>query len=465
MVNRQELEKLLKISSHWTEIRFHKRDSRSMSVRKGELADMSSKNYEGVGLRVLVDGVFGFASTSDLSFKSLEKALRNAEKMALELRSRKKEKIKIQSTDRLAKTDFLLDGFNELSQMPLQEKFKVVQDSESKLRGSSKSVDSAACTYTEVYEDKIIMTSDGANTHMRLVRPELRLVAFASDGSKKAIGSESVGVTGGWECLFLNKNIEQYIDETTSQAVNLLKAPNARGGKQKVILSPSMVGILCHEAIGHTVEADFVRSGSVAEGKIGQMVASPLVTMCDSGHSEYTRGAGGQLPVDDEGVLTEKTFIIKNGKMNSYLHNRESAAEFGVAPTGNARAWEYSDEPLIRMRNTYIEPGKSKLSEMISGIEEGYFVDSPGGGQADATGEFMFGANRVREIKNGKLGQFVQKVTLSGMAFDVLKSVDAVSTDFKWDLGSGHCGKGQPAKVDAGGPYIRCEVLVGGAQK
>ena len=117
------------------------------------------------------------------------------------------------------------------------------------------------------------------------------------------------------------------------------------------------------------------------------------------------------------------------------------------------------------MRNTYIEPGKDRLEDMIAGIDDGYFVDGPEGGQADATGEFMFGASRVRRIRKGKLGETVQKLTVSGNAFDVLKSVDAVSTDFRWDLGSGHCGKGQPAKVDAGGPYLRCEILAGGAQK
>ncbi|HMY45460.1 MAG TPA: metallopeptidase TldD-related protein, partial [Leptospiraceae bacterium] len=95
---------------------------------------------------------------------------------------------------------------------------------------------------------------------------------------------------------------------------------------------------------------------------------------------------------------------------------------------------------------------------------EGFYIDGPEGGQADATGEFMFGASRVRKIKNGKLEGMVQKVSVSGNAFEVLSSVDAVSRDFQWDLGSGHCGKGQPAKVDAGGPFIRCKVLIGGEQ-
>ena len=157
--------------------------------------------------------------------------------------------------------------------------------------------------------------------------------------------------------------------------------------------------------------------------------------------------------------------IIKNGILSSYLHNRESAAIYGVEPTGNGRAWLYSDEPLIRMRNTYIEPGTQTLEEIISSTKEGYLVDCPLGGQADATGEFMFGAQKVTKIEKGKLTKMFRGATISGQAFEVLSTVDAVSREFLLDLGSGYCGKGQPAKVDAGGPYIRCRATIGGVQE
>lgn len=434
-----------------------------MGVRKGEVVEMSSRQTGGVGIRVLVDGAFGFASTTTLTRDGIEAALQRAEEMAKGLASKKTERIEL-APAKLAQGEFVLSGYQELEQMPLAEKFQMVRESESQMMKTSKQIEAASCQYSEVFEDKIICTSDGADAQVRLVRPELRFTAFASDGAKRATGHDAVGATGGWQCLFTNRNHDQFIDNAVSNAVTLLKAPPASGGRKKVILSPAMVGLLCHEAIGHTVEADFVASGSVVQGRLGTRVASDLVTMCDSGSSEYIDGAGGELPVDDEGVLTERTYIITKGMLTSYLHNRESAHQFGVKPTGNARAWLYSDEPLIRMRNTYLEPGQSSVEEMIAGIEDGYFIDGWDGGQADATAEFMFGARRVREIKSGKLGGHVQRVTLSGQAFDVLQSVDAVSRDFKWELGSGHCGKGQPAKVDAGGPYIRCEILVGGEQ-
>ncbi|HYC78413.1 MAG TPA: TldD/PmbA family protein, partial [Planctomycetota bacterium] len=320
------------------------------------------------------------------------------------------------------------------------------------------------CAYTEIFEEKIVVTSDGASASYRLVRPEFRVNAVAERNGERQVGARTVGVTGGWECLFRGGGAERLAEESARTAVDLLGAKRPEGGRRTVILAPSIVGLLVHEAIGHTVEADFVAAGSVAAGKLGRRVASDLVTLCDSGASEHEEGAGGSLPVDDEGVAAGRTVVIREGVLEGYLHDRESAARAGVAPTGNARAWEYSDQPLIRMRNTYLEPGPHTLEEMIAGVEDGFLLDGPKNGQADATGEFMFGVERAWRIRNGKLGELVRGVTLSGDAFETLQSVDAVSRDFKWDLGAGYCGKGQPAKVDAGGPYVRCRALLGGEQ-
>jgi TldD protein len=292
----------------------------------------------------------------------------------------------------------------------------------------------------------------------------MTLSAIAEKDGDRASHYKGAGVSGGWQCLFDHPALDNLVDDTARIAIDLLSAKYPEGGQKTVILSPSVVGLLCHEAIGHTVEADFVKSGSVAQGKIGKRVASDLVTMADSGCETIAGYAVGNLPFDDEGVATENTVIIDKGILSSYLHNRESAAEFGVAPTGNARAWLYNDEPLIRMRNTYMMPGTSALTDMIAGVEDGYLVEGAGGGQADANGEFMFGTGHLYRLKNGKKTELLRDATLSGIAFDVLGTVDAVSKEFQWDLGTGHCGKGQPAKVDAGGPYVRCKITVGGRQ-
>jgi TldD protein len=143
------------------------------------------------------------------------------------------------------------------------------------------------------------------------------------------------------------------------------------------------------------------------------------------------------------------------------MHNKQSAMELDMEVTGNARAFRFSDEPLIRMRNTAIAPGQSKLEEMISSIDDGYYLIKPSNGQADSTGEFMFGVPLGYEIKKGKLARGLKDTTISGVAFDVLKTVTMVSDDMFWS-NSGMCGKKQPIPVGLGGPAVKCSVSLGG---
>lgn len=459
------LEKTLSNSPFWAEARFHKRSAQSLSVQKGLVKQAKSNLTSGVGIRVLVDGAWGFSSTSDLSPNSLEKTLKLAIDCAKSLSQLKKAQIKKLPEINLAKGTFTIPGYDLLRKMPLEQKLQAVIKAEALTRNNSNLIQSATCVYNELFEDKVVVTTDGASASSNLARNEIKIGAIASKDGEMAESHESVGKTGSWECLFSRTSLDHLSENAAKLAVDLLSAPKIPGGNATLILSPAMVGLLSHEAIGHTVEADFVLSGSVAKDKIGTQVASPLVTLSDSGTVHGVEHSGGELLVDDEGVLTTKTTIINNGILTSYLHNRESAAIFGVPPTGNGRAWLYYDEPLIRMRNTYIEPGNQSLEEIISSTQDGYLVDCPLGGQADATGEFMFGAQKVTKIENGKLTKMYRGATISGQAFDVLSTVDAVSSEFLLDLGSGYCGKGQPAKVDAGGPYIRCRATIGGVQE
>ena len=143
------------------------------------------------------------------------------------------------------------------------------------------------------------------------------------------------------------------------------------------------------------------------------------------------------------------------------MHNKESSVLFGVPPTGNARAYTFADEPLIRMRNTAILPGHDKLGDMIASIEDGYYLLRPSNGQADSTSEFMFGVTLGYEIKNGKLGRAITDTTISGVAFDMLKSVTMVSDEMNWTC-AGMCGKKTLIPVGMGGPSIKCRVHLGG---
>ena len=222
-----------------------------------------------------------------------------------------------------------------------------------------------------------------------------------------------------------------------------------------------MAGILAHEAIGHTTEADMVLGGSVAGDYLGKQAASPLVTLVDIAHSYDGKNCPMPIYVDDEGTTAEDVVIIEEGILKAYMHNKQTAHQFGVKPTGNARAYQYMDEPLIRMRNTAILPGTSKLADMIASIEDGYYLIKPGNGQADTTSEFMFGVVLGYEIKNGKLGRAIRDTTISGVAFDVLQNVTMISDEMKWSC-AGMRGKKQAIPVGMGGPAIKTKINIGG---
>ncbi|MCK6504469.1 TldD/PmbA family protein [Myxococcota bacterium] len=447
----------------FAELRWHGKTFRNVHVQKGRLESSTLRRRDGVAVRVLLDGTWGFASTGDLSLAGLRRALDDARAAARAAAPLRRERVPDLPPAPFGVGDFDQPGVADLLARSTDERVALVVELEARARAASHQLSSTRALYREIVEEKAVVTTDGADAAFRLARPELYVFATAERDGQLQTAYESVGATGGWQCLF-DRQPQAMVDRAVATAVDLLSARAPEGGRAQVVMSPSIVGLLVHEAIGHTVEADFVQAGSAARGRLGQQVASELVTLCDSGHSEHAPHAGGTIPVDDEGVLAGRTEIIRQGRLVGYLHNRESAARMGMAPTGNARAWEYADEPIIRMRNTYVEPGEQSVEELIAGVEDGYLVDGPRNGQADATAEFMFGVTTARRIRHGKLGELVKGVTLTGNAFEVLGTVDGVSRQFQWDLGSGHCGKGQPMKVDAGGPYLRCRVTLAGEQ-
>lgn len=447
----------------WLELRYHDRKSRSILVEDGKLEAARSTHHAGVGVRALVDGAWGFASTSVLTPEALSRtvaAARTAAKAASERRSSRQP---VPPAVRFENRTFTSPARDALKDKSLEDKIDLVVRTEGLIKKGGRHITSSSVRYTELLDEKLIVTSDGARVRIYDTKPELRVGAVAAMEGELQSCVEAAGHTGGFGDLFSRRSPEEMVEKAVRTATDLLRAGYVDGGRKRVILAPDVVGLLVHEAIGHTVEADFVLAGSAAAHKIGKKVASELVTLCDSGVSEHLPGAGGVVLVDDEGVPARRVVIIENGVLKSYLHNRESAEKFGVEPTGNARAFEFDNEPLIRMRNTYIEPGATPLAKMIADTDDGYLLMGAKNGQADANAEFMFVVGEVYPIKNGRLGPLHRGTTITGDAFEVLSSVDAVGDQFAWELGSGFCGKGQPAKVDAGGPHVRCTVTLAGA--
>jgi TldD protein len=443
--------------SDYGELRYHERKALNIAIRQGELEAANSTVYCGVGVRAFCQGGWGFSSTSRFDRESIKGAIRDAISGARVMGKKGTTKL---GEARLARGRFGPEIGDALMAHPFEEKLALVRETEAKVR-SFPFIASTTCAYRESLDHKYILTTDGARAELMDSKPEFILLAVAAADGQRVEASETLGVTGGWSDLF-KRRPDELAETVARRAGALLKAAHPGGERAVVILDPALVGLLAHEAIGHTVEADFVLSGAITQGKMGQRVASELVTLVDSGPSQYGQHAGGTVIVDDEGVIAERTVVIEQGILRSYLHNRETAGMFGLSSTGNARAFEYSDEPLIRMRNTYIEPGDRTLEEMISEVKHGYLLMGARGGQADANAEFMFSVQEAYRITDGKIGELLRGVAISGQAFEVLQSVDAVGKEFRFDMGAGYCGKGQMAKVDGGGPHVRCRAIIGG---
>ena len=462
---RRLLEGIAAGASGWVELRYHARRSKRLVVRNGQVEESASIDLVGVGVRAFVDGAFGFASTTDLTEAGIGKAMQVAQSIAETAAGPKRKKVPGLAQATFGNGVFPLETDDPLAAHTLEEKLDLVVRTDGLVRAAHPSIVSSEVSYAEMVDEKVIVTSDGASVQLHDAKPAFRVLAVAETAGDQAMALETVGVTGGWSDLFADKTPEGLVEKAARLAVDQLSAGRPSGGVTTVVLDPELVGVLAHEAIGHTVEADFVLGGAITAGKIGEPVASELVTMCDSGSAKIAPHAVGIVPVDDEGVPAQRTVLIERGVLRSYLHNRETAAHFGVAPTGNARAYTYSDEPLIRMTNTYIEAGETPFDELIGGVKDGYYLCGLGqSGQADSNAEFMFGVKEAYRIRDGKVTELVRGATISGNAFETLRSIDAVGDDFRWEKSSGFCGKGQPAKTDGGGPHLRCTLTIGGQQ-
>ena len=443
-----------------TVLRGQENRNRRVVFLQGNLVGNVRSETRGVNARVCKNGVYGFSSMAEYSRSAADAVLKAATQNALFLNGHAPKGLPSQpsyGTGIVPVHKMIVD----FEQKRLIETCKAIDDY---IVRTYPDLASRTVVYTEDSQDKILYTSDAYDGH--IMNPRCYIYVMMTALSKKDNAPLELykvfGGSGSFEDNFSDiTKLYPGIDELYKKLMAKTEGVYAEAGYKQVILGGSLAGMLAHEAVGHTVEADLVLGGSVAGPNLNKRVASDLVTMID--YANTTPNGEAPLPVylDDEGQVAKDALLIEKGILKGYMHNRESAEKFGVEPTGNARAWDFSDEPLIRMRNTAVLPGKDKLEDMIASIDDGYYLFDTNNGQADLTGEFMFGVTMGYEIKKGKLGKAILDTTVTGIAFDMLKTVDMVS-DTDWWNSSGFCGKKQPIPVGLGGPELRCKIMIGG---
>jgi TldD protein len=273
-------------------------------------------------------------------------------------------------------------------------------------------------------------------------------------------GYEPVGGFMGLE-LFDENSPEKIAEIASVRALKMLQARRAPGGRMPVVLSSEAGGTMIHEAIGHGLEADLAQVGlSVYTGRIGEEVASPLISVVDDATLAYKRGS---YSFDDEGVEAQRTSLVEQGVLKGYLYDRLTAMKDNVQSTGNGRRESYKSRPIPRMSNTFILPGEMCPEEIVRSTYKGLFVKKMGGGQVNTVnGDFVFEVSEGYLIENGEIGEAVRGATLTGNGPALLKNIDMVGNDLGFGIGT--CGKdGQGVPVSDAQPTLRIpEIIVGG---
>lgn len=346
------------------------------------------------------------------------------------------------------------------SKVPLDEKVGLLKKNNQKILYEHDLVIKAKSILVQKREKIQVFNSQGRKATDD--RHYLRFIpmAFVQDGDKQDTGMDSRGGLIGWE-LMETLDFEAISGEVVRRALTSLHAEPCPGGKMPVVIANGFGGVIFHEACGHLLETTSVeKKASVFHDKMGEMIASPLVSAIDDG---CIKNSWGSIAIDDEGMPTQTTKLIKEGRLENFLVDYVGHLKTGYALSGSARRQSYKYPPASRMRNTYIEPGPHSTEEMISSIQNGLYAKVMGGGSVQpGTGEFNFAALESYLIKDGKIDKPVKGATLVGTGPDILQKIVMVGHDL--ELSTGMCGSvSGHIPVTVGQPSLKVDsILVGG---
>lgn len=458
MLSKSTVERILNTAlsggADFAEIFAEDKDNTRISYLDAKLDNLSQGRDHGLGLRLIKGFEVIYAYTSDLSEDNLLLLAKNA---AAALTG--------EASNKVLPFDVAPNrGLTPIKQRPDQVDLKLKVDLCRMAHNVAKAYDpvisQASAGYLEEIQNVLIANSEGLWVEDERIRTRFMVSAIASENGEMQTGSEAPGASMGFE-FFECHDYEAIAEEAARMATTMIRADYAPSGAMPVIMDNAFGGVLFHEACGHGLEAAFVSKGtSVYAGKLGQQIASPLVTAIDDG---TLKNEWGTSNYDDEGTPTQRNLLIENGVLKSYLVDRLNGKRMGMETTGSARRQSYRFAPTSRMNNTYIDKGDSTREEIIANTEYGLYAKKLGGGSVDVTtGEFNFAVAEGYMIENGKITKPVRGASLIGTGLEVLQKIDMVGNEF--ELGHGMCGAGSgsiPAAL--GQPPLRISKLtVGG---
>jgi TldD protein len=413
----------------------------------------------GAGVRVFFGNLVTYAYTDELD----EQSLLNAARASASVGNGSSASRTIDLTQRKSPLKFMIEKpFDTLS---IEEKAGLLHKVDEAGRAYSPLIAQVLAGYNELHRRVWIYNSDGLHVEDDRSYVEFRFGVVARKNGTLQRVSGGFGGQVGMELLDKNNPIA-VVNNMAESAVRMLDARPCPAGEMTVVMCNGWGGVLFHEACGHQMEADFITKGSSAyTGKVGQQVASPIITAIDDG---TIRGRRGSLRFDDDGTPSQRTVLIDKGVLTEYMWDLVEARRAGRAcSTGNGRRESFRHMPMPRMTNTFIDQGAHDPQEIIESVKRGVYIQRMAGGQADiARGDFVFNATEAYMIEDGKLTAPVRGATVMGNGPKVLLEIDMVGNDLALDPGQGMCGKGQAARVSVGQPTIRIpSVTVGGTDE
>ncbi len=432
------------------------RQSESLAFDDGRLKSASFDTAQGFGLRAIAAEAVGYSHASELS----EDAIRRASSTVRAVHSGHSG---VAAAPPPGTNRSLYSDVNPLGEVSFEKKVALLAEIDAYARSLDPRVKQVSASISGEWQAVQILRGDG--TRVADVRPLVRLnvSVIAAEGDRMEAGGQGVGGRTSYAAFIQPDNWKAQVDEALRQALVNLQSVATPAGEMPVVLGPGWPGILLHEAIGHGLEGDFNRKKTSAfSGLMGQMVASPGVTVVDDGTINDRRGS---LTVDDEGTPTSRTVLIEDGRLVGYMQDRQNARLMGMEPTGNGRRESYACVPMPRMTNTYMMAGQHDPEEILRSVKKGLYAVNFGGGQVDITsGKFVFSCTEAYIIEDGRIGAPVKGATLIGNGPDALTRVSMIGNDMKLDLGVGTCGKdGQGVPVGVGQPTLLLDSLtVGG---
>ena len=430
--------------------------SESLSFDDGKLKSAAYDTTQGFGLRAVSGEATGFAHASALDEKALKRAADTVKAVRSGTSGRSDESP--HGTNRL----LYADG-NPIDGESFEKKVKLLQEIDAYVRAKEPKARQVSISLSGSWQVVEIVRAGGWRAAD--VRPLVRLnvSVVCGNGARLEAGSTGSGRRAAYGDIFHPDYWKKEADEAIRQALVNLESVDAPAGEMPVVLGAGWSGVLWHEAVGHGLEGDFHRKKtSMFTHLMGQMVASPGVTVVDDGTLADRRGS---LTIDDEGTPTQRNVLIENGKLVGLMQDRMNARLMGSKPTGNGRRQSHAHAPMPRMTNTFMLGGTADPREIIASVKKGLYAANFGGGQVDiVSGKFVFSVTEGYLIEDGKITRPVKGATLIGAGSEALTRVGMVGNDMALDPGIGTCGKdGQGVPVGVGQPTLRIDALtVGG---